>query len=107
MSTRANIFIRNDYDDNEKEVVYHHYDGFPEGVGRILTNILRKFSKDTDTKASKQELAHYICESDNDFIITTPCVAADAEYNYKINLALQRVIWENLNSGEQEWLCDF
>ena len=107
MSTRANIFIRNDYDDDEKVVLYHHCDGYPEGVGRDLTNILHKFSKEKHANVSKEELANYICNSDNDFRNTTPCEAGDTEYIYEINLAKHRVEWERLFTGEQEWLCFF
>lgn len=107
MSTRANIFIRNDYDDDEKVVLYHHCDGYPDGVGRDLTNILNKFRKENHSTVSKEELANYICNNDSDFRNTTPCEAADAEYIYEINLAKRRVEWEGLYTGEQDWLCDF
>lgn len=107
MSTRANIFIRNDYDDDEKEVLYHHCDGYPEGVGKDLTRILNKFSEEIHSTVSKEDLANYICNSDNDFRITTPYVAGDAEYIYEIYLVKRRVDWEHLYTGEQEWLCNF
>ena len=107
MSTRANIFIRNDYDDQEKVVIYHHYDGYPEGVGKDLTSILHKINKEKHTKVTKEELANYICNNNNDYRITTPFEAADAEYIYEINLAKRRVEWEGLYNGEQEWLCNF
>ncbi len=107
MSTRANIFIRNDYDDDEKVIIYHHYDGYPEGVGKDLTRILHTFCQENHTTTSKEELARYICDSDGDFHIMTPCVAIDAEYNYEINLTKRRVEWVHLYTGEQEWLCYF
>lgn len=107
MSTRANIFIRNDYGDDEKVVIYHHCDGYPEGVGKVLTRILHKFSTENHSTVSKEELANYICSSDKEFRITTPCMAGDAEYIYEINLSKRRVEWEGLYIGEQEWLCDF
>lgn len=107
MSTRANIFIRNSYDDREKEVIYHHCDGYPEGVGRTLSQILRSIPKDVRESLTKLSLAEYICEKDSDFQITTPCMAADAEYIYEVCLDKRRVDWEHLYTGEQEWLCDF
>ena len=107
MSTRANIFIRNDFDDNEKVVIYHHRDGYPEGVGKDLTNILHKFNKEKHANVSKEELASFICNNDSDFRIITPFEAADAEYIYEINLAKRSVKWEGLYNGEQEWLCNF
>ena len=107
MSTRANIFILNDYGDDEKVVIYHHCDGYPEGVGKVLTRILHKFSTENHSTVSKEELANYICSSDKEFRITPPCMAGDAEYIYEINLSKRRVEWEGLCIGEQEWLCDF
>lgn len=107
MSTRANIFIRNDYDDNEKVVIYHHYDGYPEGVGKDLTCILQKFSKEKHVNVSKEELANFICNSDSNFRITTPFETADVEYIFEINLVRHSVEWTGLYNGEQEWLCNF
>ena len=107
MSTRANIFIRDNYDDRDKEIVYHHCDGYPEGVGITLSRILRKLSKDETQKLTKLSLAKFICDNDPDFKITTPYSAGDAEYVYEINLAKLRVDYEHLYTGEQEWLCNF
>lgn len=107
MSTRANVFIRNDYDDREKEVIYHHCDGYPNHLGKILTNILQQFSLEKgSSKVSKKELAQFICDKDNDFRITTPYEAGDAEYNYEIYLSERRAYWEEVYSGNEDWLCD-
>ena len=46
MSTRANIYIRESCDDREKEILYHHCYGYPEGVGRTLRSILHKLPKE-------------------------------------------------------------
>jgi len=107
MSTRANIFIRNDYDDRDKVILYHHCDGYPDGVGRDLRSILSNIPQETNETLTKESLAEYICEKDSYFRITTPFVAGDAEYNYEINLSKRRVDWEHLYTGNQEWLCDF
>lgn len=107
MSTRANIVIRNDYDDKEKVVIYHHCDGYPEGVGKDLTSILQKYSENEHANATKEELANFICNADSDFRITTPFENADAEYIYEINSAKRHVEWERVYNGEQKWLCNF
>ena len=116
MSTRANVFIRESVRDREKEVLNHHCDGYPEGVGRDLERILRKLPKDADEKVlgeylTKKRLAEFICEQDPDFRITTPSVAADSEFDYEIDLERRRVDWYATSwtsrSGEQDWLCDF
>ena len=116
MSTRANVFIRESQGDCEKEVLYHHYDGYPEGVGRDLERILRKLPKDENGNVKeeylkKKRLAEFICEQDSSFLITTPSVAGDSEFDYEIDLAKRRVDWYATSwtsrSGEQDWLCDF
>jgi len=107
MSTRANIYIRNNYEDRDKEVLYHHYDGYPKGVGRDLIRILAALPRECNESLTKQSLAKYICDSDSLFEITTPAVAGDAEYIYEIDLSRRRVEWTRLFTGEQDWLCDF
>jgi len=107
MSTRANIFIRNSYDDREKEILYHHCDGYPEGVGKSLSSILRKLPKEENQSMTKHNLARFICENDSEFRITTPYSAGDAEYVYEIIISKRCVDWEHLYTGEQERLCNF
>jgi len=116
MSTRANIFIRESQDDREKECVYHHCDGYPEGLGRVIRSILSHLPKDANGEVlsdylSKERMAKFICEQDSDFKITTPYIAVDSEFNYEIDLQRRRVDWYatsvNSRHGEQDWLCDF
>lgn len=116
MSTRANVYIRESYSDREKEILYHHCDGYPKGVGRDLTRILSRLPKDSEGKVqqeylNKKRLAEFICEQDSDFKITTPCSAGDAEFEYEINIEKRRVDWYatsvSSREGEQDWLCDF
>lgn len=116
MSTRANIYIREFCGDKEKEILYHHCDGYPKGVGRDLTRILDRLPKDSEGKVlpeylNKKRLAEFICEQDSYFRITTPYIAGDAEFEYEINLEKRRVDWYatsvSSREGEQDWLCDF
>jgi len=116
MSTRANVFIRGSQGDREKEVLFHHCDGYPEGVGRYLARILEKLPKDAEGNVQpeylqKKRMAEFICEQDNDFQITTPCSAGDSEFDYEIDLQKRRVDWYATSwtsrRGEQDWLCDF
>lgn len=108
MSTRANIFIRDNYHDHDKEVLYHHCDGYPKGVGRDLENILKKFGKEyPDALLTKILVAEYICQSNSDFRITTPYMAGDAEYIYEIDLEKRRVEWIHLATRMEEFLCFF
>jgi len=107
MSTRANIYIRDNYEDRDKEVLYHHCDGYPEGVGRDLIRILRALPSDSEVTLTKQGLAKFICDADPLFSITTPFMAGDAEYIYEIDLSKRRVDWIRIYTREEDWLCDF
>lgn len=44
MSTRCHIIIEKA--DNDPQFVYHHCDGYPEGVGCELVEILKEYDKD-------------------------------------------------------------
>ena len=105
MSTRANIFIHDN--DKEKENLYHHYDGGPEGVGRDLERILMKLNTEECKHLTRKELALFICKEDPYFSNITPYSAADAEYEYNIYIPQRLVYWEHLYTGEQDLLCCF
>lgn len=107
MATRANIFIRDNKSDLDKEVLYHHWDGYPDGVGINLAGILNTIPKDVSKTMTKSSLAGYIHKKNPSFEITTPEEAPDAEYNYEIDLSLRQVDWIYIPTGERNWLCDF
>ncbi len=116
MSTRANIFIRDNYHDTEKQVIYLHSDGYPEGVGRDLERIFGLLSKDENGRIpsllmDKKIMATAICEQNPDWNDTTPSSAGDAEYIYEIDLERRRVDWQHLsldgNRIEEEYLFNF
>ena len=107
MATRANVFIRDSKSDREKEILYHHWDGYPSGVGVILAGILNTIPKETSSLLTKSRLAQLINNKNGEFEITTPNEIPGAEYIYEIDLSLRRVDWRHLETGQQEWLCDF
>lgn len=69
MSTRCNIIIKEPYGD--RYILYHHHDGYPEGVGEQLSKVLkeRKFFEG-------RGYGHYLA---ND-LIKNQCGLNDTEY---------------------------
>lgn len=98
MATRANVFIRDSKSDSEKEILYHHWDGYPSGVGVILAGILNTIPKETSCLLTKNRLAQLINNKNGAFEITTPNEIPGAEYIYEIDLSLRRVDWRHLVS---------
>lgn len=79
MSTRCNIMI-------EREgyfpvILYHHHDGYPQGVGYDLHTRL----KNIEGGWYQQEIANSLVKDLNDEYEITSCVHGDIEYLYVIN----------------------
>ena len=88
MSTRAHILIK---DREEQFKLYHHWDGYPEGVGKDLKRFLSMYYKDCRWDAEiiannlvKGELKDSANNSDNAYEITS-CIHGDEEYVYVID----------------------
>ena len=60
MATRANVFIRDSKSDSEKEILYHHWDGYPSGVGVILAGIFNTIPIETSILLTKSMFAQLI-----------------------------------------------
>ena len=97
MSTRAHIRIK---DGEDLFQLYHHHDGYPDGVGAMLKDFLKKQYKQggwygdniaNDLVKGKLTYEHtglydgkkYI-KSDDEYEITT-CIHGDEEYVYVID----------------------
>ena len=76
MSTRAAIIIK---DSKSKYNVYHHCDGYPEGVGKELERVYRNCDLIDATEAKKRLL-----EYDNEYE-DTDCIHSDEEYIYVVD----------------------
>ena len=76
MSTRAAIIVR----DNKSEYnVYHHCDGYPEGVGRELERVYKNCDQ-IDAAEAKKRLLEYDREYRD-----TDCIHGDEEYIYVVD----------------------
>lgn len=82
MSTRANIVIKHN---NHKVYLYHHHDGYLEGVGADLLHII---DQRCDEMMDCESVERIILEhnSDGNTYEKTDCIHSDIEYLYTIEL---------------------
>lgn len=82
MSTRSNTRIK---DGDNVTILYKHHDGYPEGVGKYLTSILKKYGfdlfkgNDYLNVLNSEDLSFDGFEEDDYY-------AGDSEYIYTIDL---------------------
>ena len=79
MSTRAHIIIRKSGQDDQ--FVYHHCDGYPEGVGAELDNVFSN-TNFTDVNKAVQELENY----NSQYRHNSYGIHGDEEYLYLVDL---------------------
>lgn len=92
MSTRAHVIIRKS--GQEDQFVYHHCDGYPEGVGSELDDIFRN-SDYSDTYAAAKALEEY----DYQYRYENYGIHGDEEYLYLVDLDNKTItcyeVWKN------------
>lgn len=81
MSTRCNIIVK---DTKTEYQLYHHYDGYPEGVGEELKIFLNTedFSQKAETFASELEKWDHCYENEGE----GRNLHSDIEYLYTVDL---------------------
>lgn len=84
MSTRANIII-NDYDSNSSVILYSHCDGYPEGVGKNLCDIIYNYES-THLKCKSFGIFLDIIRSNDFHYEITDDIHGDIEFLYIVNL---------------------
>ena len=91
MSTRCNIILK-DENKNKKIYLYHHHDGYPEGVGADLAHFVTEWN--TGYSYCIEELANRMIKGiesplygkvDNGYELTS-CLHGDIEYLYIVRL---------------------
>lgn len=81
MSTRCNIVLKTGRRFFKDIYLYHHHDGYPEGVGADLVERL----KDHFTGLRVEDIANKLVKDlDDEYEITT-CLHGDIEYLYVID----------------------
>lgn len=80
MSTRAHIIVKNE---NTKCYVYHHFDGYPEGVGKEL----RKYMQDTIHTNDPEQFCQDLEDLDPNYEFENYGLHGDEDYIYVIDFA--------------------
>lgn len=104
MSTRCNIIFKEDY--GPRFILYHHHDGYPEGVGVQLRKVLD--AKD-GARYNRRTMGHYIvndllknkCDLNDPEWEITHALHSDIEYLYVVNcrtrtLRCYKVDWDDV-----------
>jgi len=92
MSTRCNVIVA-DAQTGERAFLYHHCDGYPEGVGRDLSEMLVGFRKEFEgRRLDTRELVRYIQGKDKAYEPTTG-IHGDAEYLYTLKVMPEKVLF--------------
>ena len=86
MSTRCNIIIK---DRRHRVILYHHHDGYPEGVGSDLKKYLSKFEDWQIRQHGRWEIANDLVKDkaglNDDGYEVTMALHTDIDYCYVIN----------------------
>lgn len=87
MSTRCNIIIKDRW--NRRVILYHHFDGYPEGVGADLKKYLSKWEswqiRSHGMRYIANELVKNTAGLNDDGYEITAGIHGDIEYLYVIN----------------------
>lgn len=101
MATRSNIIIEDDL--GNKKILYHHFDGYPKGVGAELQMYLRHLTDDID---APEKLADFICLQSKEYIPINS-INTDIDYLYTIDTSTQTLHCKEIISGANELLCRY
>lgn len=84
MSTRCNIIVKDRYD---RFWLYHHHDGYPEGVGEDLKKRMTKvFNEWSGNRLYSEDIVNMLVKDGDDEYEITTSEHGDIEYLYTIDL---------------------
>ena len=100
MSTRATILIR---EKNEPDVhIYHHCDGYPEGIGSDLKHYLNSLKYWESENIANALIKGIAVEDDNGYQLTS-CQHGDEEYAYLIDCDNKTLTCYEIGWDQFEW----
>lgn len=106
MSTRCNIIVKSK---SEEVILYHHHDGYPEGVGvELLMKVYPKLHDNHYYNDVEDIVNMLIKDKDDDEFEYTSALHGDIEYVYEIDVDQKTIKcfeW-NWNSDEKGDECD-
>lgn len=102
MSTRCNIVVR---DSKRQYILYHHHDGYPEGVGIDLWN--RFSDKLGNTRYDAINVVNELLKDkeDDDYELTHG-LHSDIEYLYEIDLMNERISCKSVTNWDKLEVLD-
>lgn len=113
MSTRCNIrFIREETNET-LSILYHHYDGYPSGVGTDLLTRIGKMAAEAGNAWKKNQVSYLeflnsLLKDTGDEYEQTDQLHGDIEYLYTIVVSwdgyIQEVICEDGYMNDEGWV---
>ena len=99
MSTRATILIKSKKQ-NEEVRVYHHSDGYPDGVGSEIKAYLKNIDRWYVYDIANDLIKGKECD---DYYELTPCQHGDEDYAYLIDCDNKTLTCYVVGHDEFEW----
>ena len=91
MSTRCNVIVKEN--DGKFFQLYHHHDGYPEGVGSDLEEYIKQM--DDECLVDGKKFVYFLCDPKHDdeyeYEGTNVCPHSDIEYLYIIDLQKREI----------------
>ena len=94
MSTRCNVIVKDKFN---KIWLYHHHDGYPEGVGAdLVSRFAEKFKK--DERIWWSDIVNKLVKDQNDEYEITDGEHSDIEYCYTIDCGKKTICWQKVDT---------
>ena len=94
MSTRCNILVK---EKGYKDIIlYHHHDGYPEGVGADLVERFKELFGRKGNYIFAIILANQLVKDSEDEYEVTHCIHGDIEYLYTIDCSKKEISYKEV-----------
>lgn len=97
MSTRCNILVK---EKGRKDIIlYHHHDGYPQGVGADLVKRFKELFGRKESYIFAIVLANKLVKDSEDEYEITNCIHGDIEYLYTIDCSKKEISYKPVFFG--------
>lgn len=100
MATRANIVIKAG---KKKIYLYHHYDGYPEGIGKDLQAFIEKQNGNFEPNELQKKILDGEVNGKDDKYEETDGIHSDVEYIYTIDADKGELSYKGYNWDKDKW----
>jgi len=97
MSTRCQVFVK-DNNKNPTALLYHHWDGYPEGVGKELVKIFKQYKKISTPHGDARWFLDMLPRAYED----ADCIHGDLEYLYVVDLCSGEISYREVKYKNQK-----